>query len=217
MQADERVEGLEIRQTLEDACHPRLVALLVYDMQVGILRQIEDGGAVTPRVREVLHAARASGVRTPPARHRSRRASPLASLSASARARRAGHLVRASDARPGIGRARPARRRAPAGRTPAGGPGGLSPRSAQHRIACPKSPQPEIAVQPRPLATARPPGGRTFAWALNRAKSPSLSPGWKRVTQERGRFRTVNWTPNPENGFPPRAKSGRGAGTKPGD
>ncbi len=69
MQADERVEGLEIRQTLEDACHPRLVALLVYDMQVGILGQIEDGEAVTRRVRDVLQAARAAGVRTVFVRH----------------------------------------------------------------------------------------------------------------------------------------------------
>ena len=39
----ERVEGLEIPETPEEACHPQHLALLVYDMQVGILRQIEDG------------------------------------------------------------------------------------------------------------------------------------------------------------------------------
>jgi biuret amidohydrolase len=65
----ERVEGLEIPQTLEDACQPQRLALLVYDMQVGILGQIEDGEAVTRRVREVLHAARAAGVRTVFVRH----------------------------------------------------------------------------------------------------------------------------------------------------
>lgn len=65
----ERVDGLEIPQTLEDACHPQRLALLVYDMQIGILRQVEDGEAVTRRVREVLQAARASGVRTVFVRH----------------------------------------------------------------------------------------------------------------------------------------------------
>src|SRR3712207_3314966 len=65
----ERVEGLEIPQTLEEACRPQHLALLVYDMQVGILRQIEDGEAVTQRVQEVLEAARAVGVRTVFVRH----------------------------------------------------------------------------------------------------------------------------------------------------
>ncbi|HEY6777065.1 MAG TPA: cysteine hydrolase [Thermoleophilaceae bacterium] len=65
----ERVEGLEISQTLEDACDPQHLALLVYDMQIGILREIEDGEAVTRRVREVLQAARRSGVRTVFVRH----------------------------------------------------------------------------------------------------------------------------------------------------
>jgi nicotinamidase-related amidase len=65
----ERVDGLEIAQTLEDACDPDRLALLVYDMQVGILRQIEDGEAVTRRVREVLDAARAARVRTVFVRH----------------------------------------------------------------------------------------------------------------------------------------------------
>jgi nicotinamidase-related amidase len=65
----ERVEGLEIPQTLTDACHPRHLALLVYDMQIGVLRQIEDGEEVTRRVREVLEAARAAEVRTVFVRH----------------------------------------------------------------------------------------------------------------------------------------------------
>src|SRR3712207_9555821 len=38
-------------------------------MQIGILRQIEDGEAVTRRVREVLQAARGAGVRTVFVRH----------------------------------------------------------------------------------------------------------------------------------------------------
>jgi nicotinamidase-related amidase len=65
----ERVEGLEIPQTLEEACQPQHLALLVYDMQIGILHQIEDAKAVTQRVRDVLQAARASSVRTVFVRH----------------------------------------------------------------------------------------------------------------------------------------------------
>jgi nicotinamidase-related amidase len=65
----ERVEGLEIPQTLEEACNPQHLALLVYDMQVAVLRQIEDGEAVIRRVRDVLEAARAAGVRTVFVRH----------------------------------------------------------------------------------------------------------------------------------------------------
>src|SRR3712207_4762058 len=65
----ERVEGLEIPATLEEACRPERLALLVYDMQIGVLRQIEDGEGVTARVRQVLEAARAAGVRTVFLRH----------------------------------------------------------------------------------------------------------------------------------------------------
>lgn len=65
----ERVEGLEIPQTLEDACVPERLALLVYDMQVGILGQIDDAERVTEGVRTVLEAARASAVRTVFLRH----------------------------------------------------------------------------------------------------------------------------------------------------
>jgi len=45
------------------------LALLVYDMQIGILRQIEGGAAVTQGVRVVLRAARTAGVRTVFVRH----------------------------------------------------------------------------------------------------------------------------------------------------
>ena len=65
----ERVNGLEITQTLQDACRSQHLALLVYDMQVGVLGQIPDGAALTARVREVLQAARAARVRTAFVRH----------------------------------------------------------------------------------------------------------------------------------------------------
>jgi|SRR6185437_2775645 len=54
--------GLDIPQTLEDACDPGSMALIVYDMQAGVLRQLPDGGAeAVARVARVLAAARAGG------------------------------------------------------------------------------------------------------------------------------------------------------------
>lgn len=63
--------GLEIPRTLDEACDPRHVALVVYDMQAGILRQLHEGAAVTGKVLEVLAAAREAGVRTFFMRHMS--------------------------------------------------------------------------------------------------------------------------------------------------
>jgi biuret amidohydrolase len=59
----QKAYGLEVPQTLEEACNPRRLALLVYDMQVGILSQIHDSAAVVANVVEVLRVARAAGVR----------------------------------------------------------------------------------------------------------------------------------------------------------
>jgi nicotinamidase-related amidase len=57
-----RRSGLDIPETLEDACDPATMALIVYDMQVGVLRQLPDGGAeAVERVSQVLSAARAGG------------------------------------------------------------------------------------------------------------------------------------------------------------
>jgi len=55
--------GLDIPQTLEEVCDPKRLALLVYDMQVGILRQLPTASQVTSRVAEVMAAARDSGYR----------------------------------------------------------------------------------------------------------------------------------------------------------
>jgi biuret amidohydrolase len=55
---------LRIPDTLEDACDPERLALIVYDMQVGVVGQIDDGPHVTARVLAVLEAARQAGVRT---------------------------------------------------------------------------------------------------------------------------------------------------------
>jgi nicotinamidase-related amidase len=65
----QRAFGLNIPQTLEDVCDPSTLALIVYDMQVGIVHQVADGVAITNRVLEVLDAARNAGIRVFFTRH----------------------------------------------------------------------------------------------------------------------------------------------------
>jgi len=64
-----RVYGLSIPETLEEVCDPQRVALLVYDMQVGILSQIANHDELTRRVLKVLTAARDAGARVFFSRH----------------------------------------------------------------------------------------------------------------------------------------------------
>lgn len=64
-----RVQGLEIPRTLQEICRPERMALVVYDMQVGILRQLTDGDEICERVGRVLEAARAGGFRVVFTRH----------------------------------------------------------------------------------------------------------------------------------------------------
>jgi nicotinamidase-related amidase len=61
--------GLRIPQTLEEVCDPQRVALLVYDMQVGILSQIKNADDVTRQILKVLTAARNARVRVFFSRH----------------------------------------------------------------------------------------------------------------------------------------------------
>jgi nicotinamidase-related amidase len=61
--------GLEIPETLEEACDPRKLALLVYDMQVGILRQLEEPAPVIAGVLGALEAARGAALRVVFLRH----------------------------------------------------------------------------------------------------------------------------------------------------
>jgi biuret amidohydrolase len=59
----EHAYGLNIPRTLEEVCDPRRMALLVYDMQVGIVSQLPNGQEIVARVAEVLRAAREGGFR----------------------------------------------------------------------------------------------------------------------------------------------------------
>jgi len=67
----ERAFGLDIPLTLAEVCHPERTALIVYDMQVGIVSQISDGHQVVERVRRVLQEARGGGYRVFFTRHMS--------------------------------------------------------------------------------------------------------------------------------------------------
>ena len=55
--------SLPIPDTLADVCDPDRMALLVYDMQVGVVSQLADGPQVIGQVSRVLDAARRAGVR----------------------------------------------------------------------------------------------------------------------------------------------------------
>jgi len=59
----ENAYGLEIPQTLVEACNPKRTALFVYDMQVRIIRQINNSSRIVAQVKLVLDAARAAGLR----------------------------------------------------------------------------------------------------------------------------------------------------------
>jgi len=65
----DRLNDLDVPQSLSDVCRPQRLGLLVYDMQVGILEQMADPEKVVRNVREVLEAARAARVRTYFTRH----------------------------------------------------------------------------------------------------------------------------------------------------
>src|SRR6202045_3397874 len=63
--------GLSIPETLDEVCDPARLALVVYDMQVGIVTQIKNGQQITDRVVQVLAAARKAGIRVFFTRHMS--------------------------------------------------------------------------------------------------------------------------------------------------
>jgi nicotinamidase-related amidase len=67
----QRAFELDIPQTLEDICDPARLALIVYDMQIGIVKQIAKGKEITDKVLQVLDAARKAGIRVFFTRHMS--------------------------------------------------------------------------------------------------------------------------------------------------
>jgi biuret amidohydrolase len=67
----EHAFGLAIPRTLEEVCRPDRLALIVYDMQAGVVVQLPDGAEITRRVVDVVQAARAGGFRVFYTRHMS--------------------------------------------------------------------------------------------------------------------------------------------------
>src|SRR5262249_8769631 len=63
--------GLEVPERIDEVCHPTRTALIVYDMQVGIVSQIAAGRSTVERVQEVLQAARDTKLRVFFTRHMS--------------------------------------------------------------------------------------------------------------------------------------------------
>jgi biuret amidohydrolase len=63
--------GISIPGSLEEIISPRNTALIVYDMQGGIVRQIKNGQQIIQNVGRVLASARAAGIRTFFTRHMS--------------------------------------------------------------------------------------------------------------------------------------------------
>jgi biuret amidohydrolase len=61
--------GLSIPERLEDACTPARCGLVIYDMQVGIVSQIDEGQDILARCRQLLLAAREKGFRVFFTRH----------------------------------------------------------------------------------------------------------------------------------------------------
>jgi nicotinamidase-related amidase len=63
------INGLDISTALADVCDPKRMAVLVYDMQVGICSQIKNGAEIVARAGRVVSAARAAGMRVAFTRH----------------------------------------------------------------------------------------------------------------------------------------------------
>ena len=62
-------EGIDIPTSLAEWCDPSRMALVVYDMQVGICRQVAGAADIVERTGVVLEAARSAGMRVAFTRH----------------------------------------------------------------------------------------------------------------------------------------------------
>lgn len=63
------IHGLPVATSLEEACAPGKLALLVYDMQIGICRQVSCGPTITEACVRIRDRCRASGVPVAYSRH----------------------------------------------------------------------------------------------------------------------------------------------------
>lgn len=63
------VYGLDIPMTLDDVCHPQKMALLVYDMQVGVAQQLPGAVEFIGQVKQVIEVARSHQLRIFFSRH----------------------------------------------------------------------------------------------------------------------------------------------------
>ena len=61
--------GIAIPTTLHDVCDPQRMALLVYDMQVGICSQVKTASQIVTRISGLLAIARQKGMRVAFSRH----------------------------------------------------------------------------------------------------------------------------------------------------
>ncbi|AZO20826.1 cysteine hydrolase [Mesorhizobium sp. M1E.F.Ca.ET.045.02.1.1] len=62
-------EDIKIPTSLAEWCDPRRMALVVYDMQIGICRQVEGAATIIERTGTALEAARSAGMRVAFTRH----------------------------------------------------------------------------------------------------------------------------------------------------
>ena len=58
----QRAFGLDVPDTVAEMCRPGAAAVLVYDVQAGILRHVKDREGLVERIGQVLDAARAADV-----------------------------------------------------------------------------------------------------------------------------------------------------------
>lgn len=63
--------GIRVPQSLDEMISPQNTALIIYDMQVGIVHQIKNGQEIINNVSRILDAARSAGIRTFFTRHMS--------------------------------------------------------------------------------------------------------------------------------------------------